>query len=292
VRFAGTLRVSKSPNRPLAEEDAVQILSSSCEDEPKKVVDCTKWLLRVTQAEARILGDYRLSAATQIVQARLTAIAILLRKFPEADEKKILKAWENVTFRIYGLGRRDSRTKVGDYVRLAWRIANEKLSSEAIIEELRMIGQDFPIETVVEELRNKDCYQGWTEQLRYLFFRYEEHLAEEAGQALNETQWNRIWADEPSKSVEHIYPQSKGSENPATKGIFVHRLGNLMMLPPGVNSKLQDDSPKDKASTYNSCGLLGSIEVAKLTKSEKWDRSAVEKREKRLVKWAASEWQD
>jgi hypothetical protein len=292
VRFAGTLRVSKSPNRPLGEEDAVQILSASCDDEPKKVVDCTKWLLRVTQAEARILGDYRLSAATQIVQARLAAIAILLRKFPESEERKILKVWENVTFRIYGLGRRDSRTKVGDYVRLAWRVANEKLSSEAIIDELKAIGQEFPIDTVLEGLKNTDCYQGWTEQLRYFFFRHEEHLADEAGQVLNDTQWNRIWADEPSKSVEHIYAQSKGSQDPKTKGIFVHRLGNLMMLPPGVNSKLQDDSPKDKAVTYNSCGLLGAIEVGKSIKAEKWDRTAVEKREKRLIKWAATEWQD
>jgi Protein of unknown function DUF262/Protein of unknown function (DUF1524) len=292
VRFAGTLRVSKSPNRPLGEEDAVQVLSDSCANEPKKVVDCTKWLLRVTQAEARILGDHRLRAATQIVQARLAAIAILLRKFPEPAERKILKVWESVTFRVYGLGGRDSRTKVGDYVRLAWRVTNENLPAEEIINELKAIGQDFPIETVVGELQNKDCYQGWTEQLRYFFFRYEEYLAKEAGQVLNETQWNHIWADEPSKSVEHIYPQSKGSENPATKGIFVHRLGNLTMLPPGVNSKLQDDSPKDKASTYNSCGLLGAIEVGKAIKTEKWDRAAVEKREKRLIKWAASEWQD
>ena len=177
-------------------------------------------------------------------------------------------------------------------MRLAWRITNESLSSESIIDELRTIGRDFPIEAVIEELRNKDCYQGWTEQLRYFFFRYEEHLTEEAGQVLNETQWNRIWADEPSKSVEHILPQSKGSDNPGTKGIFVHRLGNLMMLPPGVNSKLQDDTPKDKAPTYNSCGLLGAIDVAKAIRSDKWDRDAVEKREKRLVKWASSEWQD
>jgi hypothetical protein len=65
-----------------------------------------------------------------------------------------------------------------------------------------------------------------------------------------------------------------------------------MMLPPGVNSKLQDDSPKDKAATYNTCGLLGAIEVGKAIKAEKWDRVAVEKREKRLLKWASTEWTD
>jgi hypothetical protein len=181
---------------------------------------------------------------------------------------------------------------VGDYVRLAWRITNETLSSAAILEQLSLLGKEVPMKNVISELRNRDCYQGWTEQLRYLFFRYEEHLAKHAGQSLNESQWNRIWADEPSKSIEHIRPRSKGSEDPKTKGIFVHRLGNLMMLPPGTNSKLQDKDPREKAATYQSCGLLLSVEVGKFVKAAKWDHKAVEKREQRLIKWASSEWQD
>ncbi len=112
VRFAGTLRVSKSPNRPLSEEDAVQVLTAGCKGSPKNVIDCTKWLLSVTHAEDRLLGDRRLAAVTNIVQARLVAIAVLLRKFPLAQEKPILRSWESVTFRIFGLGGRDARTKV------------------------------------------------------------------------------------------------------------------------------------------------------------------------------------
>jgi hypothetical protein len=246
----------------------------------------------VTQAENRILGDNRLSAAAQIVQARLVAIAIILRQFPKTDEKALLRRWENVTFRIFGIARKDARTKVGEYVRLAWSITNDSLSSSAILDQLKAIGKEFPIKKVITDLLNRDCYQGWTEQLRYLLFRYEEYLAEKAGQCLNESQWNRIWADEPSKSIEHIRPRSKGSEDSSTKGIFVHRLGNLTMLPPGVNSKLQDKDPREKAATYNSCGLLLTIEVGKFVKAARWDRGAVEKREKRLVKWACSEWQD
>ena len=122
-------------------------------------------------------------------------------------------------------------------------------------------------------------------------FRYEEALAESKGQKLNESQWNKIWQDEPSKSIEHIRPQSFGSDDPKTSGVFVHRLGNLTMLPPGVNSKLQDDDPRDKAKTYKSCGLLGAIEVAELIQTgKKWNRAAVERREKILVEWARKEW--
>ncbi|MDP9174183.1 MAG: DUF262 domain-containing HNH endonuclease family protein [Planctomycetota bacterium] len=292
VRFAGTLRVSKRPNRPLGEESAAQVLSDQCEEKPKKLVAITKWILSVTQAEARLLGDHRLRAATKIVQARLVAIAVLLRKLPKQEEANILSVWENVTFRIYGLGRRDARSKVGEYVQLAWRIANENLTSKEIIGELKTIGANYPIVDVVKKLQNKDCYRKWTEQVRYFFYRYEEHIAREAGHRLNETQWNKIWADEPSKSIEHIFPQSQGSEDPATSKVFVHRLGNLMMLPPGVNSKLQDDSPKDKAATYDTCGLLAAIEVGKQINAAKWDKAAIEKREKRLIKWALTAWRD
>ncbi len=38
----------------------------------------------------------------------------------------------------------------------------------------------------------------------------DDEIAHKAGQKLNETQWNRIWEAEPSKSVEHIKPQSSG----------------------------------------------------------------------------------
>jgi len=292
LRFAGTLWAETCPNRPLSEEDAVEVLTSRCGKKSKKVVECTKWLLKVTQAEDRLLSNHRLRAPTEIVQARLVAIAILLRNFDEADESAVLRAWERVTFRIFGFGGEDARKKVGEYVRLSWRIINEDLSPSVIQDELRSIGLDYPVEEVVKGLANADCYYDWTEQLRYFLFRYDEFLAKTAGQALNASQWNKIWADEPSKSIEHIRPRSKGSEDPKTSSIFVHRLGNLMMLPPGLNSKLQDNDPKVKGKDYESCGLLQAIEVARLIKKGKWDRSAVEAREKRLVKWAAAEWAD
>jgi hypothetical protein len=104
---------------------------------------------------------------------------------------------ESVTFRIFGLAGKDARQKVGDYVRLAWSITNENLGSKETVDALKEIGQDFPIEEVIQELDGKDCYQGWTEQHRYFLFRYEEHLVAIAGQSVNESQWSKIWADEP-----------------------------------------------------------------------------------------------
>ena len=292
VRFAGTLKSATAPARPLSEEDAVAILVSSCEDSPKKVVDCSKWVLKVTQTESRLISNHRLTAATRIVQARLLAVAILLRDFPAEDEKRILRQWESVTFRIFGLGRFDARQRVGDYVRLAWRVINEKLKPDTIIDELKTLGSDeeYAISSVVKKLYNKDAYKDWSEELRYFLYRYEEHLADKGGQKINEGMWNRIWELDPSKSIEHIYPQSRGSDNPATNGVYVHRLGNLVMLPPGVNSKLKDLLPSQKAETYAKQGLLQAIEVSRLIAKRKWNREAIQKRERHMIRWATKEW--
>jgi hypothetical protein len=292
VRFAGTLRSTNIPARPLSEEDAVATLVSQCDGKPKKVVDCSKWVLKVTQAESRLLSNHRVAAASRIVQARLLAVALMLRAFSEKDEYRVLKIWENVTFRIFGLGKFDARQKVGDYVRLAWRVTNKGLTPDAVIEELQKIGSEpeFSIGSVVKHLSNSDSYKDWSEELRYFLYRYEEHLARKAGQKINEGMWNRIWESEPSKSIEHIFPQSKGSDSPTTGGVYVHRLGNLVMLPPGINSKLQDISPREKAHTYAEQGLLQAIEVSKLLDGHKWNRAAVKRREKSLIRWALKEW--
>ena len=69
-----------------------------------------------------------------------------------------------------------------------------------------------------------------------------------------------------------------------------HREGNKD--PPGVNSKLRDKDPKIKAKTYESCGLLDAVEVAKAVRKEKWGLAAVEHRENKLIKWAMTEWVD
>ncbi len=52
----------------------------------------------------------------------------------------------------------------------------------------------------------------------------------------------KIWIDDPSKSIEHIQPQS-------SEHYYVHHLGNLCMLPPGVNSSLKDKPTTEKAAS-------------------------------------------
>ena len=287
LRFAATLQSQTSPSRPLGEEDAVQLLLNVSERKPSKVIEVTKWVKSVTKAVDELTADHRKNAVTKIAQARLVAVAINLRSdLATEDRNTILRRWENVTFRIYGMYGYDARTAVGDYTRLAWKIIKEKLPVNDIMKELSSIGAYYPVNEAVEELQEADCYSPWKEELRYFFRRYEEHLAKKANQNFNNEQWNRIWSCSAADSIEHILPQK--TEKP-----YLHWLGNLVILPPKLNSRLQAKPPKDKADDYIRTGLLIAGDVAEqISDIGKWRKSDIINREEKLINWARQEWAD
>jgi hypothetical protein len=153
----------------MGEQDAVLSLQTYART-PSKILEVAQWLLTVTRACDVVLENRRMNAVTRVSQARLLATALNLRA--DLDRKKkaqLLRLWETVTFRIYGMYCYDARTRVGDYVRLAWRVVNEQLPHGKIEEELKKIGSEFPIGEAIDELRNTDCYSDWGEELRYFF---------------------------------------------------------------------------------------------------------------------------
>ena len=286
LRFAATLNVTEPPNRPLGERDAVAELRRATET-AKKVRAVAAWLLRVTEACNTVTGNSRLNAVTRISHARLLATAIHLREDITPNQRQqLLSRWEKVSFRIYGLLRKDARTRVGDYVRLAWRVINKDLSVDAIGEDIGKIGEEFPIKVAVDSLRNENCYDGWEAELRYFMFRYEEHLAREQKLNFVNEQWEKIWMVSPSKSIEHIWAKSRAPDKTR------HRLGNLVLLPPKLNSALQNKPTKDKAADYRKTGLLIAGEVATVIDTAGWESRSVKEREERLLEWAAEEWAD
>ena len=224
--------------------------------------EISDWLLKVAQKIEELESEMK-PPITTIRQARLLAVAIKLCNLPAEDERKLLDQWEKTTFRIYCLCNNDARTAVGDYVGLACEILDaEDINCDAIIEKIRRIAtshsavNEFDVWTI-------DFYteQKWRERLRYLLYRYEEHLAKENGQSFSNEQWNRIWKESDANTIEHIVPQSKADQ------IYVHQIGNLLLLPPRLNSKLSDKDPKDKVDAYKKTGLLIAIAAAEWIES-------------------------
>ena len=296
LRFGATLISSASLSKPLGEEGAVKSFTEQVGTSTPEAITVSKWLLKVTTAVDRFLADMRGSreAVTEISQARLLAVAILLSDFSAGQKTQFLNEWEKTTFRIFGLLDKDARTGVGNYVRLARDIQNNsELSADKILEKIRDLGASYGIGALLNQPEDINWYEGWETELRYLLFRYEEHLAEQQGQQFDNEQWQRIWEDSPSRSIEHIFPQSKGSQVPleaGEEGIFVHRLGNLLLLPPGLNSKLGNKEPKLKAPCYRQNGFFSARDVAQTIEEQGWGEAQIKEREQRMIGWIREKW--
>ena len=195
---------------------------------------------------------------------------------------------------LIGLLDKDARTGVGNYVRLAREIWNNpELSANDILDKIQDIGALYRIDDLLDQPEDTNWYEGWETELRYLLFRYEEDLAERQGQRFDNEQWRRIWEDSPSRSIEHIFPQSKGSQDPSRgsqEGIYVHRLGNLLLLPPGLNSKLGNKDPEDKAPCYRQTGLFSAADVARTINEYGWEADQIKEREQQMITWIREKW--
>lgn len=240
------------------------------------------------------------------MQARVLAVAISLTdSVTEKERSNLLEQWEKVTFRIYGLFAKDSRSKVGEYVRLANNIMNKSGGASRyseVMSALRGIGYDYPIERAIEEeLKGKDIYDGNQEVVRYLLWRYEEHLASKAGKKaiVNEEIRASIWqARTANESIEHIMPQNPelggawdGKTNIESRyDLIVNRIGNLILLPQPINNEAKRQGFIAKKGVYKkSEGLRMVQEILNFTD---WSQKDIEDREQEILKWISSEWSD
>jgi Protein of unknown function (DUF1524) len=228
---------------------------------------------------------------------------MLTDSLTDKERKKTLDQWERVTFRIYGLFEKDSRSKVGEYVRLAKNIISKSEGASRyseIMDSLRRIGADYPVDAAVRtRLEQKNCYEGFADEVRYILWRYEEHLAKQAGAEVSKESRQLIWDERSaSETIEHIYPQSpepggtwSGKLGPEEKAEdHIHRIGNLILLPQPLNEQAKRHGFVIKRNIYEkSEGLRMVKEVLACTD---WTQAEISAREKRLVQWAVTAWAD
>lgn len=298
LRFAGTLKQEDEQSKPLSATAALDYFKEYCTKKPIRTIEVSKFLLIVATELRKLYENPRLEAVSEIAQARLLAIAILQSGSLKADQKNaVLDEWERVTFKIFGLSGKDSRTGVGDYVRTAHKIYNGKLKTKAdIIAEIKAISEPYAIKQAIPGLRKADCYNGWESSLRYFLYRYEEYLCQKEGGSLSTEIWEQIWHKSPTTSIEHIHPQTRtvAWQGKLGKGgrsleANVHRLGNLLLLPPGVNSQAGQKSFADKKEIYKKNFLRMHAEI--LACSD-WNKTTIDEREERLLEWAENTWHD
>ena len=282
--FAATL-LNENTSKILSDEDSVKSLRKRSEDDCPKVIATISWLEKVAQSVVKVHVNTREVALKKIKQARLVAVAIDLRNDLTAKDKENLHVFcSKAAFCIYGIGRKDARTAVGDYVKLAGEIYRKKLPKEQIENKLSsIIANAIPdLEEKTRQLAHSDCYSKWRNELRYLLSKYEEYLSQKSGQDIkNNEQWSRIWESSASSTIEHIQPQASGRE-------YVDYLGNLFLLPPGINAKLGKKPPADKVDAYRATGFVMSKDIIKSL--PQWNKNTVRQRGEEIARWAEGYW--
>lgn len=299
VKFTATLLNENTCNKPLSAEESLSFFIDFCNQDKNNVFKIIDFIFSVTDKLKEIYLNRRQKAVTEIAQARLLAIAIKLSHFDKDEKNKLLDQWERVTFRIFGIFGKDSRTAVGDYVRLSKYVMDKNSSYRNIHQRLIELGSEYPVSKFNETLFDKNCYEGWQEELRYFFFRYEEFLAKKDRSILSEEVWTNIWRESPTKSIEHVFPQTPNEMDKSWKRKLgkgknviaknVHRLGNLLLLTPNVNSQCYNKSFVDKKKIYNKQLLRLKDEIIR---KQDWNLTSMESRERKLINWAKQNWCD
>ncbi len=307
LRVTATLYYSPGVAKPRPAEECLGFVRKECNQfgKPRAV---SERLLDVARKLVKLHGTHHLRPVTEILHARLLAVAIMgANGITDPERKMLLEQWERVTFRIFGLFSKDSRTKVGDYVRMAAKIVAEDLEMRTynqIMGGLHLLGADYPIDgAVAEGLIEKNCYERSPETCRYILWLYEEHLAETLGCAatIDEQERSEIWSRRAVDSVEHIFPQNPGPNSPwrnqmhrsggAEEPLVRHvgRIGNLILLPTVVNQEATNRPFQEKKELYARHNLRMVQEVCT---TKMWTIEQIEEREKRIVEWAKTRWCD
>lgn len=301
LRFAATLWTQNTTSRVLSDQDALEVFRKAATGQPNVTIEISRFIENVAGGLDDLLADTQKAAVTKIAHARLLAVAIDLR-FTGDQRERLLTQWEHVSFRIFGLSRRDSRTRIGDYVRLARAIHTGGNDAAAYRSALTRIGQlagnEFTAQRAVDHLRKANCYEGWEEELRYFFYARERWLDARSGQVHTSAVWNKIWQQSASQSIEHILPQNPPQDSAWMRlldeaktdaAAVCHRLGNLVLLPPKVNNALSNSDFVNKREAYRKIGLAITGEIIEY---QSWGLAEIEAREQALIAWAADYWDD
>lgn len=296
LTVAATLWYSgENLGKPLSVEKSVELFTEIALEDPEKTIDISKWILNVSKALLKLYSNPRLRAVTDISHARMLAVAIeLATHFTESDRKEMLNKWEKVTFLIFGLHRKDSRFRVGDYIRIARKIAQNRTTKEVALSEIAAIADKFSVKDALENIIGEDWYGSYDNDLKYLLYRYEEYLAKENGEEISEEIWEKIWSKSPAVTIEHIHPKTytnvwegKVGRNQEQIDKVVNGLGNLILLPPGINSRAGQRPFNEKKEIYNMYHLLMIREV--VDKAD-WTKAEISDRELKIIEYVEKIW--
>ena len=243
----------------------------------------TRLIQNVAKAIQSIKHNYEYSFINKLRPVRLVAVAIECSKFKAKEKSELIEHVVKTAFCMYVICQLEARKETEKYVKLAYEIKNNKnIIVNDVKASLTFIASEHDVNKNIDELLTRDSYSKQQDKLRYLLYNYEKSLISQAGWKMSDSNvWNLIWNETAAKTIEHIWPKSKYRD-------WVHWLGNLLILPPDLNSTLNAKPPTAKIDAYANTGLLMASEVKDQLPS--WDENAVRERGERMAQWMREEW--
>jgi len=294
LRVAATLKFGPEKGKPLSTAKALKRINEQISKNPSNGLDFSDLLLRCAVKLNEVYRAPERGKLSEILQARLLAVAIELATNLEDDQrKKLIDQLERVTFRIYGLFGKDARYQVGKYVGLAVDIYRNRRkfgTYEEIMKKLHELGKDYPIDEAVKNgLANKR--QEDPEMCRYVLWEYEIDLARKQDAVVPENVRREIFHSTAEQSIEHIFPRNVNAQGWDNKipSEHVDRIGNLLLLPVSLNKKAGDKPFAKKKEFYRDSKLCMADEVCE---KEDWGLEQIKEREKRIMDFAKHRWAD
>lgn len=225
---------------------------------------------------------------------------LLLKAWPNLDEEgrlELLKAIETYIFRVYSIGNHRSHTGESSlYVRT--RNVSETSPSDVWVSKVVNLMKRYESDSQFRRsLSASDLYSKASSQdLRYLFYFYNEHRAEEMGErggpTLSEAMSNEytvehIWAQSPDElpledSGDYPSPEARYEAN-------IHRLGNLTLASRPWNSKWGNadfEMKRDEGYVESKLWVQWDIQ----NNYDEWSVENIEKRESELIEFVLEKW--
>ena len=305
IRVTATILYGDESGKPQKAETALSMLIDQC-SKAEDAIRVSNEIFNVARKLVELQTNIHLGPVADVLHARILAVSISLTDKLEAREREnVLKEWEKVTFRIYGIFGKDSRHKVGDYVRLANKIMNSTSGAGSyleILEAVQYLGSDYLIDAAIKEgIEGKNVYDNNQDVVRYILWEYEEYLAKELGDGskINDQAKNAIWeARSASESIEHIYPQNPTSDGPwdgkiskepeAEAAALINSIGNLILLPQALNKSASNSGFIAKKAAYRGAETLRMVK--EITARDNWSDVEIKDREQKIINWMKKRW--
>lgn len=234
----------------------------------------------------------------------------------EQDDKLILeflKSCERFNFLVFTISNRPSNTQNSNFYRKAGEYHKKEIELENVINEINSLIDNnnddswFDLERFRSHIKdlfmknNKDGFYSW-KGLKYFLYEYELSLQEEA-KGDTKISWEEFDKRAKEETIEHIYPQnvkkntywetqfSKLKYQQIEKRLYLHSLGNLLLLSRSKNAQLQNYDFKTKKRNKSNIGYFnGSYSEIEVARNIDWTPKKIEERGKKMLQFMEKRW--